>query len=126
MTEEDIKTLKHDPDGLQSYEYLANHIGECDPESIETIIDNMERVDLTGQFMASAARYLNAIDSEGYRPAVRRLVAATIDKDREHKYLPDLLQGLYGSDYEVNAKSLCATDDNFRRIYKRLFPTSTI
>lgn len=126
MTEEDIKTLKRDPDGLQSYEYLANHIGECDPESIETIIDNMERVDLTGQFMASAARYLNAIDSEGYRPAVRRLVAATIDKDREHKYLPDLLQGLYGSDYEVNAKSLCATDDNFRRIYKRLFPTSTI
>ncbi len=126
MTEEDIKTLKHDPDGLQSYEYLANHIGECDPESIETIIDNMERVDLTGQFMASAARYLNAIDSEGYRLAVRRLVAATIDKDREHKYLPDLLQGLYGADYEVNAKSLCATDDNFRRIYKRLFPTSTI
>lgn len=126
MTEEDIKTLKRDPDGLQSYEYLANHIGECDPDSIEAIIDNMERVDLTGQFMASAARYLNAIDSEGYRPAVRRLVAATIDKDREHKYLPDLLQGLYGSDYEVNAKSLCATDDNFRRIYKRLFPTSTI
>lgn len=126
MTEEDIKTLKHDPDGLQSYEYLANHIGECDPESIETIIDNMERVDLSGQFMASAARYLNAIDSEGYSPAVRRLVAATIDKDREHKYLPDLLQGLYGADYEVNAKSLCATDDNFRRIYKRLFPTSTI
>ncbi|MDE5683246.1 MAG: hypothetical protein K2I39_03440 [Muribaculaceae bacterium] len=126
MTEDDIKTLKHDPDGLQSYEYLANHIGECDPEAIECIIDNMERVDLTGQFMASAARYLNAIDSEGYRPAVRRLVAATIDKDREHKYLPDLLQGLYGTDYEVNAKVLCATDDNFRRIYKRLFPTSTI
>ena len=86
----------------------------------------MERVDLTGQFMASAARYLNAIDAEGYRPAVRRLVAATIDKDREHRYLADLLQGLYGSDYEVNAKTLCTTDDNFRRIYKRLFPTSTI
>lgn len=122
MTEEDIKTLKRDPDGLQSYEYLANHIGECDPESIERIIDNMERVDLTGQFMASAARYLNAIDAEGYRPAVRRLVAATIDKDREHRYLADLLQGLYGSDYEVNAKTLCTTDDNFRRIYKRLHP----
>jgi len=126
MTESDIKTLKHDPDGLVSYEYLANHIGECDPATIECIIDNMERVDLTGQFMASAARYLNAIDAEGFRPAVRRLVAATIDKDREHKYLPDLLQGLYGNDYEANAKALCATDDNFRRIYKRLYPTSTI
>lgn len=55
MTEDDIKTLKHDPDGLQSYEYLANHIGECDPDAIEKIIDNMERVDLSGQFMASAA-----------------------------------------------------------------------
>lgn len=126
MTEDDIKTLRRDPDGLESYEYLANHIGECDPESINAIIDNMEHVDLTGQFMASAARYLNAIDAEGYRPAVRRLVAATIDKDREHKYLPDLLQGLYGKDYETNAKALCSTDDNFRRIYKRLFPTSTI
>lgn len=126
MTEEDIKTLKRDPDGLQSYEYLANHIGECDPESIERIIDNMERVDLTGQFMASAARYLNAIDAEGYRPAVRRLVAATIDKDREHRYLADLLQGLYGSDYEVNAKTLCTTDDNFRRIYKRLYGNHAI
>ena len=120
MTEDDIKTLKHDPDGLQSYEYLANHIGECDPDAIEKIIDNMERVDLSGQFMASAARYLHAIDADGYRPAVRRLVAATIDKDREHKYLADLLQGLYGADYETNAAALCSTDDNFRRIYKQL------
>ena len=126
MTEDDIKTLKHDADGRQSYEYLANHIGECDPDAIEKIIDNMERVDLSGQFMASAARYLHAIDADGYRPAVRRLVAATIDKDREHKYLADLLQGLYGADYETNAAALCSTDDNFRRIYKRLFPTSTI
>lgn len=76
--------------------------------------------------MASAARYLNAIDSEGYSPAIRRLVAATIDKDREHRYLPDLLQGLYGTDYKEHATELCASDDNFRRIYKRLFPSSTI
>lgn len=126
MNEDDIKALRRDPDGLMSYEYLANHIGECGPESIEAIIDNMERVDLTGQFLASAARYLHAIDADGYRPAVRRLVAATIDKDREHAFLPDLLLALYGPEYKENATALCATDDNFRRIYKRLFPTSTI
>ncbi len=53
-------------------------------------------------------------------------MAGAIDKDREHKYLPDLLQGLYGADYEVRAKELIAADDNFRRIYKRLFPTTVI
>ena len=126
MTEDDIKELRRDPDGLHTYEYLANHIGECEPSDIELLIDNMERVDLSGQFMASAARYLNAIDSEGYSPAIRRLVAATIDKDREHRYLPDLILSIYGEDYEEKAPRLMAEDNNFRRIYKRLYPTSAI
>lgn len=126
MTQDDLKILRRDTDGLLSYEFLANHIGDCDTETLEAVIDNMERVDLTGQFMASAARYLHAIDAEGFAPAVRRLVAATIDKDREHAYLPLLLQSLYGDDYHDNAQALCSTDDNFRRIYKRLFPTSVI
>lgn len=126
MTEDDIKKLRRDPDGLLTYEYLANHIGECGPDEIDCLIDNMSRVDLSGQFMTSAARYLNAIDPLGYEPAIRSLVAGAIDKDREHKYLPDLLQGLYGEDYECRAKELIAVDDNFRRIYKRLFPTNII
>lgn len=126
MTEDDIKKLRRDPDGLLTYEYLANHIVECGPEEIDRLIDNMNRVDLSGQFMTSAARYLNAIDPVGYEPAIRSLVAGAIDKDREHKYLPDLLQGLYGEDYETRAKELIAADDNFRRIYKRLFPTAII
>ena len=113
--------LSKDPDGLQTYEYIANNIQEIDP-ILDELIENMVTVDPNGQFTVSAARYLNAIDSEGYSPAIRRLVAATIDKDREHRYLPDLLQGLYGSDYEVRAKELIAADDNFRRIYKTSFP----
>lgn len=76
--------------------------------------------------LGKCRRYLNAIDPDGYEPAIRTLVAGAIDKDREHKYLPDLLQGLYGEDYEVRAKELIAADDNFRRIYKRLFPTTVI
>lgn len=126
MTENEIKILRQDPDGLLTYEYMANHIGDCMPEDMDCLIDNMVRVDLTGQFMASAARYLHAIDPEGYAPAIRTLVASAIDKDREHRYLPDLLQGLYGTDYAENAARLCASDDNFRRIYKRLFPTSAL
>lgn len=126
MTEDDIKKLSHDPDGLLTYEYLANHIGECGPDEIDCLIENMSRVDLSGQFMASAARYLNAIDAAGYEPAIRALVAGAIDKDREHRYLPDLLQGLYGTDYETRAQELMIADDNFRRIYKRLFPTTVI
>ncbi len=126
MTDNDIKKLRLDPDGLLTYEYLANHIGECGPEEIDALIENMERVDLSGQFLASAARYLNAIDPDGYQPAIRTLVAGAIDKDREHRYLPDLMQGLYGNDYKNRLNELCASDDNFRRMYKRLYPTAII
>lgn len=124
MTEDDFKKLSRDPDGLLTYEYLANHIGECTPDVLDRIVENMKKVDLSGQFLASAARYLNAIDPEGYAPAIRDLVAATIDKDREHRYLPDLMSGLYGPDYASRATQLCAADDNFRRIYKRLYPSA--
>lgn len=126
MTPDEIKKLRQDADGLLTYEYLANHIGECEAADIDLLIDNMSTVDLTGQFLASAARYLNAIDAEGYAPAVRRLVAAAIDKDREHAYLPDLITGLYGEDYTARAEELCASDDNFRRLYKRLCPSSPL
>ena len=66
MTETDLKILRGDSDGLLTYEYLANHIGECGPEEINALIENMVRIDLSGQFMASAARYLHAIDPAGY------------------------------------------------------------
>lgn len=126
MTEEDKKKLKQDADGLLTYEYLANHIGECGPEEIDELIENMARVDLSGQFLASAARYLHAIDAEGYAPAIRSLVSQAIDKDREHRYLPDILNSIYGADYAQHAAELSASDNNFRRIYKRLYPNSII
>lgn len=126
MNTDDIKKLKQDPDGLLTYEYLANHIGECEPADIDALIENMKSVDLTGQFLASAARYLHAIDAVGFAPAVNSLVAAAIDKDREHAFLPDLIIALYGADYSERAEELCASDNNFRRLYKRLCPTSAI
>jgi conjugal transfer/entry exclusion protein len=125
MTDEELKTLSTDPDGLQTYEYIANNIGKCD-DDLDRLVDNLRKVDLTGQFMASAARYLNAIDAVRYGDAVRNLVAATIDRDREHRYIGDLMQSLYGENYAERAAELSATDNNFRRMYKRLFPEGLI
>ncbi|MBJ2183717.1 MAG: hypothetical protein JFR38_04290 [Muribaculaceae bacterium] len=121
MTEQDIKLLKQDPDGLATYEYLANNIETCYAD-LDAIVDNMITVDRSGQFLASAARYLHAIDPQRYAAAVDRLVGATIDKDREHSFLPALMRGIYGDNYAEGAEERCATDRNFRRMYQRLYP----
>lgn len=125
MIEEEKKHLAADPDGLLTYEYIANHIGTEDLD-IQWLVNNMERVDSKGQFTASAARYLSAIDAELYSGEISELIASTIDKDREHKYLPSLLISIYGEDCEQRAAELSLSDNNFRRIYKRLHPTSAI
>lgn len=126
MTPEQIQSLKaKDSDGLLTYEYIANNIGECDADLPE-LINILRQIDLSGQFTASAARFLNAIDADRYADAVRALVAATIDHDRERAYLGDLIENIYGSDYAEHAEELSATDNNFRRMYKRLFPQSII
>lgn len=126
MTPEQLQSLKaKDSDGLLTYEYIANNIGECDADLPE-LINILRQIDLSGQFTASAARFLNAIDADRYADAVRALVAATIDHDRERAYLGDLIENIYGSDYAEHAEELSATDNNFRRMYKRLFPQSII
>ena len=121
MTDEDMKILRQDADGLVTYEYLANHIDTCDAD-MDAIIDNMITADRTGQFLASAARYLHAIDASRYAAAVERLVGAAIDKDREHAYLPTLLRSIYGENFAEGAEERCAADRNFRRLYQRLYP----
>lgn len=122
----DTDKLRRDPDGLLTYECIANHIDNLDEAHLDELVDNMIAVDTTGQCLASAARYLHAIDAEAYGRVVNRLVAATIDKDREHRYLPDVLNSIYGPDYLSRAAELSAADNNFRRIYKRLYPNSVI
>lgn len=126
IDENDKLNLRLDQDGLLTYEYIANHIDNLTAEDLDELVNIMIDTDLSGQFLASAARYLHAIDAEGYAPAINRLVAATIDKDREHRYLSDVLNSLYGPDYHSRAAELSASDNNFRRIYKRLYPNSVI
>ncbi len=120
MDEDVLKKLKKDEDGLLTYEYIANNMGKCDSIMPE-LIDNIIKVDRNGQFIVSTARYLNAIDKKKYASGIDTLVKAAIERDREHKYIPDLLSSLWGADYNMHVDELNAKDDNFRRIYKRVY-----
>lgn len=125
MTDEDKKRLAADTDGLIAYEYIANHI-EDGLEDIDQVIDFMAKADSTGQIMASTAKYLHAIDPKRFESQIQTLVEATIGRDREHRYLAGILNGIYGPDYEQHAEELSERDNNFRRIYKRLYPNKPI
>lgn len=119
MTNEALKLLAKDDSGLATYQYLANNIDTID-DDMPTVVECMIRADNTGQFTVSAARYLAAIGLERFRPHINLLVEAAIDKDREHRYIADLLPSIWGPDYEMKVDELVLTDNNFRRIYKRL------
>lgn len=119
MDESLKKHLATDADGLLTYEYIANHIGEC-ADIMPELVENMIAVDTTGQFLVSAARYLAAIDREAHAESIDRLVAAAIDRDRERRFIADLLPSLWGADYADHVVELADRDNNFRRIYKRI------
>lgn len=123
--EEKIQQLISDPDGLATYEFIANNI-ECIDSVLPSLVGNMIKVDASGQFTVSAARYLHAIDASKYAPQIEALIAAAIDKDRERVYIGSLLSDIWGADYAERATELSATDRNFRRIYQRIYPASII
>lgn len=115
------KKLAKDPTGLATYEYIANNIETIDA-ILPELVDNMIKVDSTGQFVVSTARYLNAISADKYAGAIDLLIKAAIIKDRDRAYLPGLAASIWGDDYKEHAADLASRDDNFRRIYKRLYP----
>ena len=121
IEEQAKKNIEADSNGLLTYSYIANNIDSCE-EDMDFLVANMIKVDMTGQYVASAARYLYAINPEQYKSYISTLIASVIEKDREHRYLPGLIQGIWGDDYLQRAEEL-KSDDNFRRIYKRLYPT---
>lgn len=121
MTEKEIKELKErDKDGLLIYESIANNAGQ-DDACLPELCEALAAVDHSGQFTASAARFLHAVNAEAYDAIVRPLVSATIDLDRERKYLGDLFQSLYGPVEDLDVEAMSAADNNFRRMYKRLY-----
>lgn len=115
------KILEHDTSGMDTYEYIVNHAESC-REELPKLIENLNRVDNSGQFLASTARFLHAVDSETFDEFLPKLIECAIDKDRERRYIGALLEAIWGSDYLDRKEQLISTDNNFRRIYKRVFP----
>ena len=117
------KILENDEDGMGTYEYIVNNVDTCETVLPE-LIENLKRVDRTGQFLASTARFLNAVDCEAFSSYLPPLIAGAIGKDRERRYIGSLLEAIWGHDYMERASELRLTDDNFRRIYKRIYPAA--
>lgn len=119
------KILEGDTDGMSTYEYIVNNVDTCGDDMV-ALVENLKRVDATGQFLASTARFLMAVDPGRFAEWLTPLIDATLTKDREHRYILSLLEGIWGKDYHERADELREKDDNFRRIYKRVFPQSVI
>ena len=117
----DLKSLEKDPDGMATYDYLANHVSDCLGD-MDFLTDNLLRADSTGQYLASSARFLSSVDRQAFSPWIGRLIEGAIEKDRERRYIGSLLEAVWGADYLEHADTLKRTDDNFRRIYKRVYP----
>lgn len=120
-----LKNLENDPDGMSTYEFIVNNVDNIG-DNMSELIENLKRVDRSGQFLASTARFLNAIDHETFSPWLPSLIEAAISKDRERRYIGSLLEALWGTDYKERSDELIKTDDNFRRIYKRIYPADII
>lgn len=120
-----LKSLVGDEDGMATYDYIVNNVDTC-IDCMPELYDNLRRVDISGQFLASTARFLCAIDREKFAGWITPLVEGAIEKDREHRYIGSLLQAIWGSDYKERADELKASDDTFRRIYKRIYPAEGI
>ena len=117
----ELKHLKADIDGMMTYDYLVNHVADCLAD-MDFIVVNLREKDATGQFLSSSARFLASIDKEAFNPWISLLIEGAIDKDRERRYIWSLLKAIWGDDYEERIDQLNISDDNFRRIYKRIHP----
>lgn len=119
----DLQSLE--AEGMKVYEYIVDNCETCTAEFPE-LIERMRRVDTSGQFLASTARYLAAVDRERYNCWLAPLIEGAIERDRERRYIGSLLQAIWGEDYEQHADELKLADNNFRRIYKRIHPEENI
>lgn len=111
--------------GLEAYQYIVDNCETCG-DGMSECIARLRSVDSTGQFLASTARYLVALDREKFEPWLTPLIEGAIEKDREHRYIGSLLQAIWGDDYMEHADDLKETDNNFRRIFKRIYPEAPL
>lgn len=111
-----------DSQGMALYEYIVNNVDTC-AEEMDSLICDLKKADSSGQFLASTARFLAAVDREKFEDVLPQLIEAAIEKDRERRYIGQLLEAIWGKDYAERVETLRAEDDVFRRLYKRVFPT---
>lgn len=117
---DELKELELDHDGMLTYEYIVNHVDEIE-DTLSRLCEMMKLSDKTGQFLASTARFLHAVDKDRFDKYVGGFIEGALDRDREHKYIGSLLEAIWGVDYKDRIEELNQTDDNFRRIYKRIY-----
>ena len=107
--------------GMAVYERIVDQ-AESRGAGLNELIEELKQVDTTGQFLASTARYLSAVDKEYFEPWLTSLIEAAIERDRERRYIGSLLEAIWGADYDQRVEDLRASDNNFRRIYRRMHP----
>lgn len=107
---------------MDIYEQIVD-AESTNPESLPDLVEKLKDCDETGQYLCSSARYLGALNATLYADFITNLVEEAIDRDREHKYISQLLPALWGDDFMMQADKLSLTDNNFRRIFKRIYPT---
>lgn len=107
---------------MDIYDAMVNNVTTGEDFDMDESIRMLGDHDDTGQFLTSAARFLAAMDLTKFAPEIEKLIALAIPKDRERKYIGSLLEAVWGHDYKQKAMILRETDDNFRRIYKRIYP----
>lgn len=119
------QNTRPEEEGMRIYEYIVDN-AESEISNMEELIASLRNADTTGQFLCSTARYLAAVDRDRFGCWIAPLVEGAIEKDRDRKYIGSLLQALWGEDYCERAEELKASDDNFRRIYKRIYPEGVL
>lgn len=124
MNENSNKPTASD-EGMAIYESIVNNV-DSGATSLDELIQSLRQADATGQFLCSTARFLAAVDREGFAPYLPALIDSAIEKDRERRYIGQLLEAIWGKDYAERADELKRADDTFRRLYKRIFPSGPI
>ena len=121
---ENSKNVSPSDKGMAIYEEIVNHV-DANNRNLDQLICDLRRADTNGQFLCSTARFLAAVDREGFAEYLPGLIEGAIEKDRERRYLSQLLIAVWGDDYAQRADELIASDDLFRRLHKRAFATGT-
>lgn len=112
--------MNTDAEGMSIYEYIVDNYDKCESEMNE-LICKMKLADRSGQFLASTARYLAAVDRPRYEKWLEPLIEAAIERDRDRRYIGSLLEAIWGADYQERVDELKNSDNNFRRIYRRIY-----